>query len=64
MARRSELARETCPVCEEAGQVVYRYGEAVIATADEGAFIVVSQAICAECLRVILEATEGGWLNP
>ena len=63
MARRSELERGVCPVCEEAGQVIYRYGETVLATADGGRSIVVSQAICSECLRVVLEAAEGGWLN-
>ena len=63
MARRSDPPRETCPVCEEVGQVVYRFGETILATADGGASIVVSQAICSECLRVVLEAAEGGWLN-
>ena len=64
MARRSELAKETCPVCEEAGQVIYRYGETILEALEGGGSVVMSQAICSECLRVVLEAAEGGWLNP
>ena len=63
MARRSELAKETCPVCEEAGQVIYRYGETILEAAEGGESVVLSQAICSEWVLVVLKAAEGGWLN-
>ena len=61
MPRKPETEVSTCPVCGELGQV-YAYGERVVNTGAHGVDWVLSQGVCKECLKVVVEAAQEGSL--
>jgi hypothetical protein len=61
MLRKSEPAPSICPVCGELGRV-YAFGEKVVNTGAYGVDWVLSQGVCKECLKVVVEAAQEGSL--